>query len=201
MRTGWQGLGVRGKQVGKVPAAPAVAVGQGLPEPSGRGGIAPAQHPGHHAPAGPLDGQPEPDFASPTAHKRPHFIQFKHFPLLALRFFRPQARQGRAWLLRFFLPAWPRSCAKHPSRARCYAASCARPVAARLARTVPPAQPRPARSGLGGRRRCSGSGRARRCAHCGECAHCRIGRTYIESLPSAVYEVHPELDHRRKFYS
>ena len=79
-----------------------VATGQCLPQAPGVGGAAPAQYPGHDAPAGALDGQPEPHFAPPAAHERPHFIQFQGFPLPALGLFWPQARQGRAGHLRFF---------------------------------------------------------------------------------------------------
>ena len=75
--------------VGEIPAVPPVPGRQGLPEPSGRGRVPPAQHPGHDAPTGPLDGQPKPHFAPPLAHKRPHFIQLQRFPLLFLRLFGP----------------------------------------------------------------------------------------------------------------
>ena len=84
-----KGLRVGRKQAGEVSTA--VALGQGGPETAGRSRVAPAQHPGHDAPTGTLDGQPEPDFALFVAHKGPHLIEFERLPLLALDLFRPQA--------------------------------------------------------------------------------------------------------------
>ena len=96
MRAGWKRLGVGRKQVRKIPAMPAVALGLGCPEAVGRGRIAPAQYPRHDASAGGFDGQPESDLVPSAAYKRPHFTQFKGFSILLLRFFRPQARQCQA---------------------------------------------------------------------------------------------------------
>ena len=199
MRTGWQCLGVGRKQVRKVPAMTAVARGQGGPEAAGRGRIAPAQHPRHDASTGAFDGQPEPYFVPPAAHKRPHLVQFKRLPVFLLRFFRPQARQYRAGLLRFFLPVWPPSCAPRRSRARCCAANYARPTAFLPGHNGLRARLRRVRTGLGARSRCNGSAHAHCCGRCGEFARCRIWRTSVESLPSTLYESHPNLDHRLIF--
>ena len=196
MRAGWQRLGVGRKQVRRIPAMPAVALGQGSPEAAGGGRIAPAQHPRHDASAGAFDGQPQPDLAPSAAHERPHFVQFKRFPTLLLRFFRPQARQCRAGLLRFFLPVWPPSCAPRRSRARCCVASGARPRASLLGCSGPPVWPQLAQTGPSARNGCSGSEHARRCGRCAEFARCRTWRTYVESLPSTFYEIHPTLNHR-----
>ena len=144
---------VGGKQVGEVPTVAAVVPGQGLPQAPGRSRVAAAQHLGHDAPAGAPDSQPEPDFAPPLAHKRPHFVQLKRLPFAVLSFFRPQAGQGRARRLRFFLPVCPPSSRTCRWPARCYAASCTRPVAFLLGRSGPPAlAPRGARSPLVGTR-------------------------------------------------
>ena len=101
-------------QVGKIPAMAAVARGQRPPQAPGRGCIRLAQHPGHDALAGPLDGQPKPDLALFPAHKGPHLIQFQCFPLLFLRLFGPQAGQRRQGRLHFFYPTGHR----HPRDAR-----------------------------------------------------------------------------------
>lgn len=102
--------------------------------------------------------------------------------LLALRFFRPQTRQGRARLLRFFLPAWPPSCGPRRSRAQCYVASCVPPTAFPPGRSAPPARRRPAQTGPGSRRLCIGSARARCYARCAESARCRSERKYVGSV-------------------
>ena len=75
---------VSGEQVGKVPAMPSVTPWQGLPQAPGRGRVAAAGDPSHDVSAGALNGQPKPDFALSTAHKRPHLIQLKCLPLAAL---------------------------------------------------------------------------------------------------------------------
>ena len=80
---------VRLPQVGEVPAVAAVAPGQRRPQPPGRGRVAPAHDPGHNAPAGPLHGQPQPDFVLFAAHKGPHLIEFERLPPLLLRLSRP----------------------------------------------------------------------------------------------------------------
>ena len=92
--SGGQYLRVGTPGIGKVACVAVVAAGQRLPEPRKRCG-APAQHPGHDAPAGALNGQPKPHLALLATHKRPHFIAFRRFPALALRFFRPQPGQRR----------------------------------------------------------------------------------------------------------
>ena len=86
-----QDLGVGFPLVGKVPAAPTIARGPGLPEAARRGFAPTAQRPGHDAPAGPFDGQPEPDFALFAPHKRPRLIEFERLPAPFPRFFRPRA--------------------------------------------------------------------------------------------------------------
>ena len=93
---------VGGPLVGVVPAVATVTVRQRGPEPTTGRSATGAQHPGHDASAGPLDGQLRPHFSLFAAHKRPHFIQFKCFLVLALGFFWPQARQGWRGLRRFF---------------------------------------------------------------------------------------------------
>ena len=91
-------------QVGEVPAMAVVTRRQRLPQAPSRGRITPAQHPSHDAPAGPFDGQPQPDLALLVADEGSHLIQFQRPPLLFLFPFGPQAGQ-RGWSrLRFFYP-------------------------------------------------------------------------------------------------
>ena len=164
------------EQVGKVPAMPLVATGQGLPQAPGCGRVAAAGHPGHDASAGALNGQPQPHFALFAGHKGPHLVEFKGLPFPALGLFRPQAGQGRAGGQRFFLSAWPPSCAKRRSRARCCVGSCARRVAVQPVRSAGPAPPPLARSGLGGHTPCSGTWRGPGYYHCAGYVHCRRRR-------------------------
>ena len=72
--------------VGEIPAVAAVTPGQSLPQPPGRGRVASARNPGHDAPAGPLDRQPQPDLVPFAAHKGPQLIEFERLPPL---FFAP----------------------------------------------------------------------------------------------------------------
>ena len=111
-------------EVGEVPAArPAPVGGQLVPQALRRGPAAVAQHPGHDAPAGPLNGQPEPHFLLPGPHKRPHLVQLQRRPTLSLSFLGPQARRRGRSRQGFFLAA--ASPAPRPWPARCCAGSCA----------------------------------------------------------------------------
>ena len=174
--SGRQYLPVGPPLVGKVARVPVVATRQCGPQ-APQGGRAPrAQHPGRDAPAGALDGQPQPDFAPLAAHERPHFVQFKVFPLPPLRPLRQATGQGRSRPQRFFLPVWQSCCAPRPWRGRCCEGSCARPATGRLGRIAGPFPRRRAGNSPGGRTLCTGTWPARRCGHCAESAHWRTWR-------------------------
>ena len=104
------------------------------------------------------------------------------------------------WLAALFLPVWPPSCVRRPSPARCCVANYARLTTFLPGYRALLARLRRAQTGPGARNHCSGSGHARRCGRCDEFARCSIWRTYVESLPSTLYKIHPALYHRQKFY-
>ena len=180
---GGQHLPVSPPGVGEVVRVAAVTPGQCPPAPRQRRGPPTTQHPGHDAPAGPFDGQPAPDLASPAAHERPHFIEFQRLPALFLRPFRPQARPRRGRLLRFFLLAWQACCAPRRWRGRCCAASYAPAATGPLARIAAPFPRRQGENSPGGRRHCTGTSPGRHGGRCGESAHWRTWRNNAACKP------------------
>ena len=166
---------------------PVVAFGQGLPEAARSGLAAAAQGPGDDAAAGPLDGEPQPNFALLAAPKRPPLLQFQDFPAFFLRFFRAQTRPVRTAGLRFFLLIWPPSCALPPWPGRYCVANYAHPAACLPARTARPWPRRRARTAPGSGRPCTGSGRGPDCARYAEFGRCHIERRKAEYKPSARY--------------
>ena len=125
-------------QVGEIPAArPAPVGGQLLPQAPGRGPAAVAEYPGHDAAAFALDGQPEPYFVLPGAHKRPHLVQFQRRPPFFSSLLGLQARPAGSGYQGFFLAARQSCAARRPWLVRYCAASCARPATGPPARTAP----------------------------------------------------------------
>ena len=199
MRTGWQRLGVGRKQVRKISAVPAVALGRGGLEAVGRGRIASAQHPATTR-----------RLARSTANQshtlcrlRPTNVPISSSSSASQRFcsaFFGRRRGSAGLACCAFLPVWPPSCARRPSPARCCVANHARLTTFLPSYSALLARLRRAQTGPGARNHCSGSGHARRCGRCDEFARCRIWRTYVESLPSTLYEIHPALYHRPYYY-
>ena len=109
-----QNLGVGFPPVGEEPAVAAVMCRQGLPQLAQRRFAPAAQRPAHNTPPGAFDHEPQPNLTLATAHKTPQFIEFQHFPPLALGFRRASRRQGRQGERRFFLSVWQSSCAPRP---------------------------------------------------------------------------------------
>lgn len=69
-----------------------------MKKPPPRGRAPAAKYPGHDAPGGPFDRQPQPYFALALADKGPHFIQFQY------RLFRlTRLRSNRLWFNYFRL--------------------------------------------------------------------------------------------------
>ena len=109
-----QHLGVGFPLVGEEPTMPAVMHRQRLPQ-LAQGRLAPAaQRPAHDAPPGPLDNQPQPNLTLSTPHEGPQFIEFEHFPPLALGFGRAPRQQGWRGERRFFLSVWQSSSGPPP---------------------------------------------------------------------------------------
>lgn len=173
-----------------VPGARAVVFRQRIPQALGRGPASVAQHPGHNATTGPLDGQPQPYFIPLVAHKSPHLIQFQHPGPIRLG-----AQLGRG--LRFFLPVRQSSAGPRPSGAGWPVARRARPTISLPARTEPPCGRRLARIGLGGGRLCTGIWAGH--GGCYSCAsqHCRTCHMSTWSGACRQDTAHPTLYHRQ----
>ena len=170
-------------RVGAGPTTVAVAARQCLPQPLGRGRVAPAHDPGHDATTSPLHGQPGPNLVLFAAYKRPRLIGFGRLPPLLLCPFRPQLGQRQRGRQGFFWPASAASCARRPARARCCAGSCVRPKAWPPARTARPWRRMPAQIGPGVHPLCTGTWRAPGCYRWAEQVHCRRRHTNVASLP------------------